>query len=177
METITTLATIPAILALVNLLKAQGLGSKHAMLAAVILGIALNIADFYLGAYGGFQAASTGLVLGLGAAGLYDVTHVPSDEPRFELAEIAPFSLPRHVVVYISPSRDVIQVHVVGRDATEMFIHRDQSIESIVSSLLLLDDPQTTFHVPHDTALVVGEALESNGSRVAYYAPKPGNPA
>lgn len=75
MEIATTLATVPAILAIVNVLKAQGLGSKYAMLAAVILGVGLNVADFYLGAYGGYQAASAGLILGLGAAGVYDVTH------------------------------------------------------------------------------------------------------
>ena len=74
MDTITLIATVPAILALVNLAKDLGLGSSRAMLLAVLLGVALNVADYYLATSGGYQAAVQGLILGLSAAGLYDVT-------------------------------------------------------------------------------------------------------
>lgn len=73
MQTVTLLATIPAILAIVNLLKKQGLGANNAMLAAVVLGVALSVADFYFAANAAYAAASQGLLLGLAAAGLYDL--------------------------------------------------------------------------------------------------------
>ena len=74
MQAVTLLATIPAILAIVNFLKGQGLKSNLAIVAAVVLGVVLNVADYYLAASGSYQAAAQGLILGLGAAGLYDVT-------------------------------------------------------------------------------------------------------
>lgn len=74
MEAITALASVPAILALVNLVKDLGLPSKLAPLAAVTVGVALLVANHYLGDNAAYQAATTGLILGLGAAGLYDIT-------------------------------------------------------------------------------------------------------
>lgn len=73
MEPIVLLATAPAILALVNLAKQLGLPSKASMVLAIILGVAMNVADYYLATYGAYQAATTGLILGLSAAGLYDI--------------------------------------------------------------------------------------------------------
>lgn len=72
MQAITTLATIPAIVALVTLLKSFGVTGKWATLAAVTLGVGLAVADHYLGSTGAYQAASDGLLLGLAAAGIYD---------------------------------------------------------------------------------------------------------
>lgn len=74
MDAITTIATVPAILALVNLGKRLGLNGRLALLSAVVLGIAVNVANYYLGAEPGYQAAVQGLILGLAAAGLYDIT-------------------------------------------------------------------------------------------------------
>lgn len=73
MDAAITLATAPAILALVNLAKGLGLPTRLAALLAVVLGVALNVADHALAGSGAYQAAATGLVMGLGAAGLYDV--------------------------------------------------------------------------------------------------------
>lgn len=73
MSTAVTLATAPAILALVNLAKSLGLPTRLAALLAVVLGVALNVADHALAGSGAYQAAAAGLVMGLGAAGLYDV--------------------------------------------------------------------------------------------------------
>mgnify|MGYP000886867048 CR=1 FL=1 len=71
---IITLASIPAILALTNLAKSLGLSGKLSALLAVVLGIALAVGQYELSAYGWYQAAAQGMILGLSAAGLYDVS-------------------------------------------------------------------------------------------------------
>lgn len=71
---IITIASIPAILALTNLAKSLGLSGKISALLAVILGIALAVAQYELAGYGWYQAAAQGMILGLSAAGLYDVS-------------------------------------------------------------------------------------------------------
>ena len=81
METITTLATVPAVLALVNLAKQFGLRGKWATLTAVLLGILLACAQTYLPA-GILTTLTTGLTLGLGAAGLYDLTPTPTSSAK-----------------------------------------------------------------------------------------------
>ena len=81
METITLLATLPAIVALVNLGKRLGLPSRGALVAAVVLGVGLALADHAFAGSGWYQAAASGLILGLGAAGVYDL--IPAGtEPR-----------------------------------------------------------------------------------------------
>lgn len=82
MDTIITLASIPAILALVNFAKDLGLGAKRALVLAVLLGVGLNVADYYLGETGGYQAAVQGLILGLSAAGFYDMTKTTKTTKR-----------------------------------------------------------------------------------------------
>lgn len=62
------------VVALVNLLKGVGLAGKWAALVAVAIGTLLAVADFAFGATGWYVAAISGLKVGLGAAGLYDVT-------------------------------------------------------------------------------------------------------
>lgn len=74
MDPITTIATVPAIVAIVNFSKKLGIKGKASLAAAVVLGIAINVANYYLAANGGYQAAVSGLVLGLGAAGVWDVS-------------------------------------------------------------------------------------------------------
>jgi hypothetical protein len=87
MEVVTLLATIPAILALVNLGKRFGLTAKWATLAAVLLGVGLNLADYALAGTGWYEYAAQGLILGLSAAGLYDVASTVGN-PVVELPEI-----------------------------------------------------------------------------------------
>ena len=74
---VTTLATVPAVIALVTLAKDLGLPSRLSPVLAVVLGVALQLFD--LTASGVFvdyptamQAVATGLILGLSASGLYD---------------------------------------------------------------------------------------------------------
>ena len=49
---IVTIASIPAILALTNLAKSLGLSGKISALLAVVLGIALAVAQYELAGYG-----------------------------------------------------------------------------------------------------------------------------
>ena len=79
-DPITTLATVPAIVALVNLAKRLGVPERIALVLALALGVALNVADHYLSGHGGYQAAVSGAILGLAASGIYDLA--PSSEPR-----------------------------------------------------------------------------------------------
>lgn len=74
MEAVTLIASIPAILALVNFAKKLGVSNQASLALSVVLGVAINVANFYLASNGGYQAAVQGLVLGLSAAGLYDTT-------------------------------------------------------------------------------------------------------
>lgn len=82
-DMITLIATVPAILALVNLAKSFGVVGKWATLLAVVLGIGLQLADYAFltdnqSAAGWYGAAAAGLILGLSAAGLYDVARTVS---------------------------------------------------------------------------------------------------
>lgn len=69
-----TLATVPAVIALVTLLKDLGLPSRLSPLAAVILGVIAQLIDvFAQGVVTNWYAViSTGVILGLSASGLYD---------------------------------------------------------------------------------------------------------
>ena len=77
---IVTLATIPAILGLVNLAKQWGVQGRWSALLAVLLGVAVALAEYVtaaqviITAQGVYSAVATGLILGLSAAGLYDAT-------------------------------------------------------------------------------------------------------
>ena len=79
-DPITSIVTVPAIVALVNLVKGLGVGGKWSALVAVLLGVALSVASWALAGTGWWDAASGGLLLGLAAAGLYDLT--PGEAPR-----------------------------------------------------------------------------------------------
>ena len=83
MDTIVTIASIPAILALVQLAKAFGVAGKWSTLLAVVLGVVLQAGDaaFVSGASTPAEwwaAIGTGLILGLSAAGLYDAARIAS---------------------------------------------------------------------------------------------------
>lgn len=85
-DLVTSIATVPAILALVNLAKTFGVTGKWSALLAVILGVAIQATEYGVTSTaqtpaGWYGAIATGLVLGLSAAGLYDVarTVAPSD--------------------------------------------------------------------------------------------------
>lgn len=83
MGTVMTLASIPAILALVQLAKSLGVTGKWNTLLAVVLGVVLKLGDaaFISGASTPaewYTAFGAGLLLGLGAAGLYDAASIAS---------------------------------------------------------------------------------------------------
>ena len=77
-ETVTLVATVPAIVALVNFGKRLGLPVRAALALAVLLGVGLSLAQWAWAGYDWYDAAANGLLLGLAAAGLYDL--VPSGE-------------------------------------------------------------------------------------------------
>lgn len=80
-DTLTVIVSVPAILAIVNFAKSVGISGRFSIALAVGLGVVLNVANYYLGANGGYQAAVQGLILGLSAAGLYDVTKTVKPAP------------------------------------------------------------------------------------------------
>ena len=71
-----TLATPLVILALVNLFKSFGVKGKWSMLLAVVLGVLLAVSDGLFAANLLYSYISNGLVLGLSAAGLYDMSAI-----------------------------------------------------------------------------------------------------
>lgn len=68
-----TLLTVPAIVALTNLAKRTGLPSKLAPLVSVLAGVAVACGDAYSTGSGYLDAVARGIVLGLTASGLYDL--------------------------------------------------------------------------------------------------------
>jgi|GEM_PF-1274145 len=72
------LISAAGVIALVNLVKSFGVTGKWSALAALVIGIALNLAAWKAGAaFAGadwFTVAATGALVGLGASGLYDTT-------------------------------------------------------------------------------------------------------
>lgn len=74
MEAITLIASVPAILALVNLAKKLGVNGQAALVLSVVFGVVINVANTALGDNATYQSAIEGLILGLSAAGLYDIS-------------------------------------------------------------------------------------------------------
>ncbi|AVJ51016.1 holin [Microbacterium phage Pajaza] len=74
MEAITTIATVPAVIALVTLVKDLGLPSRLSPLAALVLGVALSLfAALAIGeVVNWYEPVAKGIILGLSASGLYD---------------------------------------------------------------------------------------------------------
>ena len=72
MEAIVTIASVPAIVAVTNLLKTLGMTGRWATLSAVCLGLMLTALSRVLDP-ATWGMISDGLILGLSAAGLYDV--------------------------------------------------------------------------------------------------------
>lgn len=73
MDILNTLLSVPAVVAIVQLGKAFGLAGKWALAAAIVVAVALNVVSYLWSTSGLFAAIVAGLLLGLSAAGLYDV--------------------------------------------------------------------------------------------------------
>ena len=71
---VAVLATPLVILALVNLGKSIGINGKASLVLSVVLGVVFAVTDGLLAASVIYQYVSNGLLLGLSAAGLYDVS-------------------------------------------------------------------------------------------------------
>lgn len=100
--TLVTLASIPAIIALVTLAKDLGLPSKLSPLLAVLLGIIAALVDGYiLGTLidgpSIVQVGVSGIILGLGAAGLYDgAKAVGARQPQVMIQDATGVYVPQH---------------------------------------------------------------------------------
>jgi uncharacterized membrane protein len=73
MDTLNTILSVPAVVAIVTLAKSFGVTGKWALLAAVVVAVALNVATYLWSTSGLYAAIVAGILLGLSAAGLYDV--------------------------------------------------------------------------------------------------------
>jgi len=82
MDTLNTVLSVPAVVAIVELLKSFGVSGKWALAAAVLVAVALNVAAYLWSTSGLYAAIVAGILLGLSAAGLYDVakTAAPAKE-------------------------------------------------------------------------------------------------
>lgn len=87
MDIVTTLATVPAVIALVTLAKDLGLPTRLSPLLAVVLGVVVSLFDLFatgsvLGTQSVLQTVGTGVILGLSASGLYDGARVLSPKTQ-----------------------------------------------------------------------------------------------
>lgn len=89
MDPVITLATAPAVLGLVTIAKDLGLPTRLAGLLALILGLALAGLDALLAVYTAWAWVSSGLILGLAAAGVYDTAKLAAPAKFGELEEIS----------------------------------------------------------------------------------------
>lgn len=113
-DAIVTLATLPAILALVELAKRTGLPTKAAPWLAIALGITLATTDNLLAAWPAYQAASSGLLLGLGAAGVYDAAKTASQKASsVQITNITPTDTPG-VVSIANPNASATAADDIG---------------------------------------------------------------
>ena len=79
MPVVTSIATVAVVLALVNVAKEFGVKGKWATLLAVFFGIILSVLEYVFTTdlvtmQGLYQAFAVGLLIGLTAAGVYDVS-------------------------------------------------------------------------------------------------------
>lgn len=87
-DPVAAILSVPAIIALVNLAKSIGPLGRWAALLAVSLGILIAVSAYFWGEAGWYIASVRGGLLGLAAAGLYDLTP-GSEAPRRALIEEA----------------------------------------------------------------------------------------
>lgn len=80
MDTVTTILSVPAVLAIVEFLKSFGVSGKWSLAAAVVVAVALNVADYLWSSSGLYGAVVSGLLLGLAAAGLYDTARTAASK-------------------------------------------------------------------------------------------------
>lgn len=87
MDTALTLASVPAVLAMVNLAKSFGLSGKFSVLVSVMVATTFSVSTWIWGDHPAFQAVATGIILGLSASGLYDTARLPLGISRRKSAE------------------------------------------------------------------------------------------
>lgn len=82
MDAINALASIPAIVALVQVAKSFGVAGKWSIVTSLAVAVAINVAVYLWAASGMFDAVATGILFGLGAMGLYDIATLASSASK-----------------------------------------------------------------------------------------------
>ena len=75
------LLVIPAVVGLINMLKSVGLATRWAGPVAVVIGLAVMLAYGIWGEHPLFVYALLGILIGLGAAGFYDLAKLLGQSP------------------------------------------------------------------------------------------------
>ena len=78
MDPLVTILSVPAIVAIVEVIKAFGVNGKYSLVVALAVAVALNVLNFQYGASGLYLAIIQGVLVGLSAAGVYDVAKAAS---------------------------------------------------------------------------------------------------
>jgi len=84
MDPLVTILSVPAIVAIVQVIKSFGVGGKYSLVAALAVAVALNVLNFHFGASGLYLAVVQGVLVGLSAAGVYDVAKTAAPAPPAE---------------------------------------------------------------------------------------------
>jgi len=72
LDTLNTILSVGAIIAIVNVLKSFGVTGKWSLAAALVVAVVLNLAAYAFATSGWYEAVVAGLLSGLAAAGVYD---------------------------------------------------------------------------------------------------------
>ncbi len=78
MDPLTTILSVPAVLAIVQLLKDIGLPAKFGLLAALVVPVTLQVLSLQFGGSDLFERIISGLLIGLAAAGVFDAAKTAS---------------------------------------------------------------------------------------------------
>ena len=73
MDPLVTVLSVPAIVAIVTVIKSLGVAGKYSLVAAIAVAVVLNVINYEFAANGLYEAVINGLLVGLSAAGVYDV--------------------------------------------------------------------------------------------------------
>jgi len=73
MDPLVTILSVPAIVAIVTVIKGFGVSGKYSLVAAIAVAVVLNVVNFQFATSGLYAAVVNGLLVGLSAAGVYDV--------------------------------------------------------------------------------------------------------
>lgn len=128
MDSIITVATVPAVLAIVNLLKGVGLSGKWSALVSVLVAGVLVMGEAYIHEEL-WQNISKLIILGLSASGLYDVTYGSRAKEHEEILSEAvgeKVIIPESAPVIVSDDAPVIAPSAVADSPQQLASHSER---------------------------------------------------